>query len=322
MIYLDHENGVDSVETPYAKGVKHPERLRELLGLAPDDTLSLTGSGAEAITEVFYSQYLDHIYQSGKTHFIATTTEEATVQLLLKRFEKLGCTYTLIKPNEKGQVTAEMIAAAVNPRTSLVSMSWANPLTGVVHPIWEISEMLSARGVYFHVDATPVLGKLFFRFGDMPIDFLTVDGARLGVPRAGAVAVRKGSECASLIPKAYPNVAPLLNAAADQLFQDFDFLCTETATLRDFLEQGVAGVPLYANTERLPNVTSLFFEGVSEELFLFHLVQQGVYATYGGGQFPRLPLGTLSFALSRNTKKEEIERVVEIINLTYRRIKW
>ena len=322
MIYLDNENGMDSVEAPYAKGEKKPDRLRELLGLAPDDTLSLTGSGAEAITEVFYSQYLDHIYQSGKTHFISTTLEEATIQGLLKRFEGLGCTYTLIEPNEKGQITAEMVAACITPRTAMMSMSWAHPLTGVVHPIWEIAQTLSDRGVYFHVDATPVLGKLFFRFGDMPIDFLTLDGARCGAPRAGALAVRKGSECLPLIPKAYPKVAALLNEAAENLFQDFDFLCTETATLRDLLENGLEGRPVYANTERLPNVTAIHFEGVSHELLLFHLVQQGIYATYGGGQFPCLPFGTLSFALSRTTKKEEIERAIEMINLTYRRIKW
>ena len=322
MIYLDNENGVDSVETPYAKRVKQPDRLKELLGLAPDDGLSLMSSGQEAITEVFYSQYLDHIYQSGKTHFVSTCQEEATVQLLLKRFEKLGCSYTLIEPNEKGQVTAEMVSKAITPRTGMVSMSWANPLTGVVHPIWDVAQLVSDRGVYFHVDATPVLGKLFFRFGDMPIDFLTVDGARCGAPRAGALAVRKGTECYPLIPKAYPNVAPLFNEAAEQLFQDFDFLCTETATLRDLLENELEGVPLYANSERLPNVTALYFEGVSQELLLFHLVQQGLYATYGGGQFPRLPPGVLSFALSRDTKKEEIERAIDIINVTYRRIKW
>jgi cysteine desulfurase len=322
MIYLDNENGIGSIEAPYAKGVKNPDRLRELLGLAPDDALTLTSSGAEAITEVFYSHYLDHIYQSGKTHFVSTTLEEATIQLLLKRFEKLGCTYTLIEPNEKGQITAEMVAKAMTPRTGLVSMSWANPLTGVVHPIWEIAQMVSDRGVYFHVEATPILGKLFFRFGDMPIDFLTVDGGRCGAPRAGAVAIRKGSECSPLIPKAYPQVASLFNEAAEQLFQDFDFLCTETATLRDLLETELEGTPLYSNTERLPNVTALYFEGVSHELLLFHLVQQGIYATYGGGQFPRLPFGVLSFALSRHTTREEISKAIEIINLTYRRIKW
>ncbi|MBP9842223.1 MAG: aminotransferase class V-fold PLP-dependent enzyme [Simkaniaceae bacterium] len=322
MIYLDNENGVDSVEVPYAKKSKTADRFRELLGLAPDDLLSLTGSGAEAITEVFYSQYLDHIHQTGKTHFIATTCAEATVQLLLKRFQKLGCTYTLIEPNEKGQITAEMIEREINPRTGMVSMSWANPLTGVVHPIWEVAEKISQKGVYFHVDATPILGKLFFRFGDMPIDFLTVDGARCGAPRAGALAIRKGSEWTPLIPKAYPNVIPVLNEAAEQLFLDFDFLCTETATLRDLLEQGVEGTILYPNTERLPNVTALYFEGVSQELLLFHLVQQGIYATYGGGQFPRLPLGVLSFALSRHTKREEVEKAIDVINATYRRIKW
>ena len=71
----------------------------------------------------------------------------------------------------------EILEEALRPRTSLVSLSWANGLTGVIHPVADLAEACQAKGVCLHVDASYAIGKHYFRFEDLNIDYLTFDGS-------------------------------------------------------------------------------------------------------------------------------------------------
>ena len=62
----------------------------------------------------------------------------------------------------KGLSLPEANCRCLSPRTALVSLSWANGLTGVVQPVAEIAQLCRQRDVRLHLDATHVLGKLIF----------------------------------------------------------------------------------------------------------------------------------------------------------------
>ena len=98
------------------------------------------------------------------------------------------------------------------------------------------------------------------------------------------------------------------------MHEDFDVMCTEIAYLRDHLETLIGNEVLYKDTERLPNVTAIRFPGISHELLLYHCVELGIYASYGGGRMQRLPRDVLSFSLGRHTQAAQIEKAAQVIN--------
>lgn len=325
------------VVAPYLKG-KEPftsiERsildLRSFVGAHPKDQFYFTSSGSAAISAVYESAYIDHIASNGKNHILTTINEEAPIHLLGKHYEKLGIYQKTIPLNDNGQVTPAALIEALSPKTGLISLSWANSLTGVIHPIWELAEICRERGVLFHVDATQVLGKLYFKFEELPIDFLTFDGPTLHGPKgSGGIFIRRGVD---FTPNTFEGMeGAILNTPAliglgiaiEELKESFDHLSLETARLRNKLEEGILlAIPdaqvLYGESERLPNISAISFPGVHYELLAFHLKEQEVFASFGGGQQQKLEYITgdpcaLSFSLSRETTEEEIDRAIGII---------
>lgn len=334
-----------SVTAPYLQG-KEPFTsinrrmgdIRAFVGAHDKDRFQFCPSGSHAISEVYHSVYSDHIVENGKNHILTTEIEEAPIHLLGLRFEKLGVYQKTIPLNENGQVTREALEKAITPKTGLVSLSWGNSLTGVIHPIWELGELCREKGVLFHVDASNVLGKLYFKFQELPIDYLTFEGTLIHGPKgSGGLFVRRGIDFESRTPEGMEgadlNLPALIGVgvAIEELSEAFDHLCMETVRLRDKLEGGILlAIPeakvLFKEGERLPNTSAIYFPGVMGELLAFHLREGGVFVSFGGGREQKLhahlsKIGidsiesrcALSFSLSYTTTEEEIDRALGII---------
>lgn len=319
------------------------QTLYNFLGAKESDQFVITSSGAEAVNHVITSVYRDITLPTGKNQYLTSSLDEAPAIMAVSRLEALGCISKTIEVNDKGQVTAKTLADALSPRTALVSLSWANGLTGVIQSLPEISDLCKQRGILLHLDATHVLGKLFYELEDVEADFITFNGDQIHAPKGtGGLYIRQGIKSSPFIaggfdqgglrsgPLNMPGLVGLATAAKETL-ESRDYLCTEIARFRDLLEDGIlAGYPsavaFFRNQERLPHVTSIAFPGISNEALLFLLNRKGVYATMGGGNFQQLALiltacgvkeelahSTLSFSLSRYTTEEEIRRAVTII---------
>lgn len=319
------------------------QALYELVGAEDGDTVVFTSSGTEAINQVIASTYRDVTLSTGKNQFLTSAIADAPAIMAINHIEQLGCVGKTIEVNQQGIVTAEALSEALSPRTALVSLPWANGLTGVIQPLAEISDLCQQRGVLLHLDATHVLGKLFYELGDIGADFITFNGDQLHAPKGtGALYVKQGIKCSPLLfggvdqgglragPVNMPGLAAF-SAAAKELLDNRDFICTEIARLRDRLEIGIRqGFPeafaLFQNQDRLPNCTAITFPGVINESLLFLLNRKGICASIGGGEFQQLSLilstcqfnpqiahGAVSFSLSRYTTEEEIERAIQLI---------
>ncbi len=304
------------------------------LGMAEQDAFLFAHSGEEAIDKLFLATYLDLVRETGRTHFLTLPGEISAIDSAGKRMEKLGCTVKTLPLNAQGQVTRAVLEEHIRARTALVSLSWAHPLTGVIQPISDLGEVCKEKGVKLHVDASAVLGKLFFRFQNFNIDFLTFDGRALHAPTGAAgLIVKAGSLLNTLKESALSPTAPAamlqaLALAIDELQQSLDHVCLETARLRNKLEEELKAhlpdvMPLFADSERVPHISALAFPGVHAEALHFLLNRQGIYARVGGealvplltacGMDSTLAHTTLSFALSYETSDAEIDYVIEKI---------
>lgn len=318
-------------------------KIYESMGASSQDAFYFMSGSAEGISNVFMSTYLQVIRETGKTHILSTAVEEAPILLSMKKLEGLGCSCKALPVNAKGQITREILEEAIRARTSLVSLSWANGLTGVMQPVEDLAELCREKQVLFHLDATHVIGKRFFRFQDLGVDFLTFDAGVLHAPRGhGGLFVRAFSPFAPLTVGANGENVPghiVLGEILELAMQNFDHVCTETARLRDKLEKQVrAALPqasvLFEEVERLPNISCMVFPGVSSEALLYALNTKGLYASMGGGGFqklshlltscgiePYLAHTALSFALSFDTTEDEVEKAVALIVEAYQKLR-
>jgi cysteine desulfurase len=311
------------------------EAILKTLGAKKEDRFHFFSSSAEAISHLYLSHYFDSIRHTGKNHTVTTNIEEAPVLMSLKRLEELDCGGKIVPVNAQGQLIGRALEEALRPRTSLVSISWANGLTGVIHPIADLAKVCLAKDVRIHVDASYVIGKYYFRFEDLNVDFLTFEGSLLHAPKgtAGLLIKEKtpfSNPISSMIGLPVGGIAALAQAI-EEGDQMFDTLCLETVRLRDKLENGIQeGFPeaqvLFQKAERLPNCSAIAFPGVVSDALLFLLHRQGVYATSGGGHCQKLShilvacgfdktlaQCALSFSLSFETTEEEIDYAIKTI---------
>jgi cysteine desulfurase len=326
-----HQMGQDS----YFALAKNVDEIVQELGGAKGDQFYFCHSGAEAVNAVFFSHYIEEVRESGRNHILTTNIEDAPALLSLKRLEKFHCVEKILPVNAQGQITKEMVEEAIKPRTSLLSLSWANSLTGVVHPVADIAEICRQKGIRLHVDASTAIGKLFFHFEDINIDYLTFDGSLIHAPKGtGGVIVKEGISFHPLVAggaNLHVGGFAAIAAALSEASRNFDHLNLETARLRDMLETGIKrgfsdAEVLFKEVERLPNCTVIAFPGVESDALLYLLNRKGVYASMGGGQTQKLfhtltACGTdpmlahcaLSFSLSYETTEEEIAFAIQTI---------
>lgn len=314
---------------------KIQDQILECLGDKESSVFHFCASGAEAINSAFFSHYFEKVRQSGQNHILSTQLESAPILLSLQRLEEWGCATKLLSVNAQGQITKEMLLKALRPRTGLLSISWAQGLTGVMHPIADLAEVCQEKNIALHVDASHILGKLYFRLEDLPIDFLTFDGKLLHAPQgSGGIISKKNIPYTPLV--VGDNAVPMALAAAlaQALMENArtcDHICLEIARLRDKLEQGIKcvvsdAIVFFEQVERLPNCTAMGFPGISGEALLYLLHRQGIYATIGGGSCQRLSHvliasgidsvlaeSAVSFSLSFETTEAQIDYAIATI---------
>jgi cysteine desulfurase len=322
-------------EEAFLRFAQSTEEILRQLGGNKEDQFHFCHSGAEAIHTVLFSHYLEEVRESGKNHILTTNIEEAPTLLGLKRLEQFNCVEQVLPVNLQGQVTASMVAEAIKPKTSLLSLSWANSLTGVIHPIADIAEVCFQKGIRLHVDAGTVIGKLFFHFKDLNIDYLTFDGSLIHGPTGTAGIIMNNTIPFHPLIPGQSNVdtsgIAALAHALSEASSHFEHLNLETARLKRQLEikikEGFSeAVVLFKHVEQLPNCTTICFPGVESEALLYLLNRKGIDASMGGGQTqklyhtltscgidPLLARSALSFCLSHETTEAEIAYAAEII---------
>lgn len=346
---LNKEHWQNLLPAPYEKSNqpfelirKSKETIQEFLGAPKKSPFYLTSSAAEGFSQVLQGVCLGPISESGKNHIIQAAIDDPLILNRIERWEPLGVKVIEAPLNSDGQVTCDTLNRVLSPRTALLTLPWANGLTGVMHPIWEIANLCEEKGILFHVDASAILGKYYFSFSDIPIDFLTFDGSLIHGPTCNGGLLIREPDTLSFPSKDFEGRENLpvlagLATACEEAEAHFDHLCLETARLRNKLEAQIKtgfsqAEVLFQSVERLPNVSCIAFPGVFHELLAFILSEQGIAVSFGGGNFPSLESmltkmgikkalseSALSFSLSRYTTEEEIDRVSAAIVETAQR---
>ena len=102
-----------------------------------------------------------------------------------------GVVVRYLEPAQPGEITPELVAAALTPRTRLVALASCHFFTGWRIDVDAIGALLHERGVLFSLDAIQTLGAFPTRVTH--VDFLSADAHKwmLGPCAAGIVYVKR-----------------------------------------------------------------------------------------------------------------------------------
>ncbi len=315
-------------------------RVARLLGASPQEIV-FTGGGTEGDTMAILGLV------SPGDHVITTAIEHHAVLHSCRRAETLGAQVTRLGIGGDGQVSPDDVRAALRPNTRLISVMMANNETGVVQPIEAIGRIAAEANVLFHTDAVQAAGKIPIDVARIQCHLLTLSGHKLHAPLGvGALYVRKGTLLRPLLhggtqergmragTENLPGIVGL-GAAAELAVEWFVAgKAAKLAALRDRLERTAIEEIEHTRVNggsapRVPNTTSLGFEGVAGKSLVVSLDFKGVCASTGsacsaGSSAPPYVLmamgltaeqaySSVRFSLGKQTTEEEIDYVLDCL---------
>lgn len=133
-----------------------------------------------------------HGEKTGRRHIVATALEHKAVLEPLEFLARQGFVVTLVRPDNNGVVSSEMVRAVLRPETLLVTTMHVNNETGVIQPILDIAAALEGHPAFFHVDAAQGYGKRLLDLMHPRIELISISAHKIYGPKGvGALITRR-----------------------------------------------------------------------------------------------------------------------------------
>lgn len=281
--------------------------------------------------------------RSAKGKIVTTNIEHKAVLNSCKALEKAGTAVTYLPVDSEGFVTAKQVEAAIDGKTSLVSVMYANNEIGAVMPIEEIGEICRKKGVIFHTDAVQAIGNIQIDVNKQKLDMLSCSGHKIGAPKGvGFLYVRKGIAFESLFHggnqefglRAGTENVPAIVGLGEAVKLACENAAEHSEYVRKLRDRLIDGLPEIADTRlngnrenRLCGNVNISFADVESEAVLLMLDAAGICASGGsacttGEKEPSYVLtaigverkyinGTVRFTLSHRNNEEDVDYIIE-----------
>jgi len=325
------EEGVDRAREQVAALINaDPKEIVFTSGATESDNLAIKGVAA--------------MYRDKGDHIITSVIEHKAVLDTCKRLEKEGYRVTYLPVDDMGLVRIEDLQEAIEDKTILISIMYANNEIGTVQPLAEIGRIAHERGVLFHSDAVQGVGKIPTDVQAMNLDLLSLTAHKIYGPKGcGALYVRRKGPRVRLVAQLdggghergmrsgtlnVPGIVGL-GKACELCLHEMEQEGKRLTDLRDRLVQGITSqVPdVYLNghpTKRLPGNANLSFAYVEGESLLMGLKEVALssgsactsaslepsYVLKSLGVGDELAHSSIRYGLGRFNTEEEVDYVI------------
>jgi len=319
-------------------------QVQGLIGAEHEREIVFTSGGSESNNAAILSALET---QTGRDEIITSTVEHPAILSVCAYLAQTGrARIHSIPVDRNGNLNIEAFRCALNERTALVTMQWANNETGVQFPIELLARMARNAGALFHSDAVQAAGKVAIDVASSGVDMLTLSAHKMHGPKGiGALYVRNGVPFVPLIHggrqergrrAGTENTASIagFGVAAKLAALTMPHEMLRIGGLRDRLEgeilRLVPGSILVGDKDnRLPNTLNIAFESVEADSILLLLERALVAASSGsacatGSMEPshvlramKVPFsnlrGAVRFSFSRENTEQDVARVLEVL---------
>ena len=165
------------------------ERVAKLVGATTKEIIFTSGATESDNLAI---KGVAEMYKEKGNHIITAVTEHKAVLDTCKRLEKYGYRVTYLPVQKDGLIDLEELKQAMDDKTILVTIMFANNEIGVLQPVAEIGKLCRERGVIFHTDATQAVGKVPVDVTKQNIDVMSISAHKMYGPKGvGALYVRR-----------------------------------------------------------------------------------------------------------------------------------
>jgi len=314
--------------------------IARALGVSPLEIV-FTSGGSEANTTALLGSYF---LQKSRLRLLTSPVEHSSIRDTAFFLEKEGVPVDYLRIQKNGLFDLDQFKSqVVEFRPTLVSVMAANNETGVIFPLKEIVEICRQKNITVHTDAVQAFGKLDPSLWNF-CDLISITGHKIFAPKGiGALVVRRNTP---LMATHFGGAQEIKRRGGTENvlgIVGFGGACSELATseentslaaLRDRFEKGLLEhlqeVRLNgADAPRIPNTSSIHFEGIPSEVLLGALDLDGVSVSAGsacssGSITPShvlLAMGlskqeakqSLRFSWSKTTSQQDIDTVLQLV---------
>jgi cysteine desulfurase len=287
-------------------------------------------------------------------HIITTAIEHISVINICKFLQKQGFEVTYVPVDKQGMVDLEKLEEAINDKTILISVMYANGEIGTIQPIKEIGKLAQENKVIFHVDAVAAAGKVPINVKEENIDLLSLSSNDLYGPKGvGAFYIKAGTKIQPIIQgggqerglrSGTENIPGIvgMGKAAEIAKKEMKAEGKRLTALRDKLIKGVLDKIEYSflnghPTERLSSNANLRFSYIEGESLILGLDMYGVQVSSGSactsktlepshvllaiGLAHEEAHGSLVFTLGKQNLEEDVDYVLEVLPDVVKRLR-
>ena len=309
---------------------------------AEHDRVFFTSGGTEADNWAIYGT-VKRLGKRGK-HIITTAVEHHAVLNCMKDLEAQGFEVTYLQPDGLGRVTLDTLKAALRKDTILVSVMMVNNETGAVMPISQMAKLTHklCPNALFHTDAVQGFLKIPFQAKTLGADLISISSHKVHGPKGvGALYIspklksfpplllgggqesgyRSGTEATPAIAGFAAACSALHATLAADLEQEKQLLADTVEALSRLEGLVINGA------HDAPHILSLAIPGLPTQNSI-NILQDALICVSAGsacakghrshvltamGCKPEIIDGSFRVSLSRETTKEELEKLVQVL---------
>lgn len=365
-IYLDHAattatlpEVVDAMKPYYTKEFYNPssayqpsqeakrklEEVRESIASvigAESEEIYFTSGGTEA--DNWALTMLAKRQNQKWGHIITSAIEHHAVGHTCRRIEQQGGSVTYVPVDARGLVHVRDVRTAMNGRTAILSIMYANNEIGTIQPIHELGMLAKEYGIPFHTDAVQACGQVPINVKKDGISMLSASAHKFQGPKGvGFLYVQKDLPIHRLLEgggqergfrAGTENVPGIvgMGKALELAAASMEQRQKQESYLRDYMMQRITKEIPYSRINghrwfRLPNHVSAAFRFVNSASLLVMLDMEHIYASGGSAcntgsaershviQAIGIPKeyqdGVIRFTLGMENTKKEIDYTVD-----------
>jgi cysteine desulfurase len=334
------ENAKKAVETARVN-------VANLLGCNKDEIVFTSGAteGNNMIIKGIAEYYGDE-----NKHIVTTKVEHPSVLETCRYLETKGFDITYLNVDHFGRINLVEFERIIKEKPPiLVSILWGNNELGSLNPIEKIAHLCAEYNIFFHTDATQIVGKLLVNLEDLPgIRFVTCSAHKFHGPKGVGVIVLKkdslglktkitpllhgggqenGFRSGTLAVHNIVGMGKASELANENLISNIEKLLTLENELISVLKSKFDQNIKFNNDDqnKIPGILSVQFKGINNELLVKQLAPLMAVSTGSACSSSKpshvlsstgLPVekirNTIRFALSPNIEPQSLDVFIEL----------